>query len=220
MTNLLLKKLLIKPGHTLRLIDAPRNAAAILGAFPADVTVTESAGEGFDAALLFATDAVAMTAAVAKVAERLQADIPFWVIYPKKASGIPSDLDRMDIWQSLEKYGIGPVASASIDEAWTALRLRPLAASKPSGLCNDDIPDSPYAEFIDVGARTITAPPDLAQALCLHPSARAFFDGLSFTNKKEYVLWLLTAKQDKTRQERLAKSVEKLLAGKKNPSEK
>jgi uncharacterized protein YdeI (YjbR/CyaY-like superfamily) len=34
------------------------------------------------------------------------------------------------------------------------------------------------------------------------------------------VVWILSAKQEKTKQERLVKMVEKLIAGKKNPSEK
>jgi uncharacterized protein YdeI (YjbR/CyaY-like superfamily) len=47
-----------------------------------------------------------------------------------------------------------------------------------------------------------------------------FYQQLSYSNKKEYVLWILTAKQEKTRDERLVKLVEKLNVGKKNPSEK
>jgi len=56
----------------------------------------------------------------------------------------------------------------------------------------------------------------------LAPSTAAFnfFQSLSFSNKKEYVVWILSAKQEKTKNERLTKLSEKLLAGKKNPSEK
>jgi uncharacterized protein YdeI (YjbR/CyaY-like superfamily) len=52
------------------------------------------------------------------------------------------------------------------------------------------------------------------------PAAHQFYDSLSYSNRKEYVLWLLTAKQQKTREYRLVKTIEKLLAGKKNPAEK
>jgi uncharacterized protein YdeI (YjbR/CyaY-like superfamily) len=51
-------------------------------------------------------------------------------------------------------------------------------------------------------------------------AAMTFFDSLSFTNKKEYVVWILSAKQEKTKNDRLEKLTEKLLAKKKNPSEK
>jgi uncharacterized protein YdeI (YjbR/CyaY-like superfamily) len=50
--------------------------------------------------------------------------------------------------------------------------------------------------------------------------ATDFFDSLSFTNKKEYVSWISTAKKDQTRTRRVGAAVEKLVAGKKNPSEK
>jgi len=48
----------------------------------------------------------------------------------------------------------------------------------------------------------------------------AFYQGLSYSNKKEYLGWILSAKQEKTRGERLIKTVEKLSEGKKNPAEK
>jgi uncharacterized protein YdeI (YjbR/CyaY-like superfamily) len=48
----------------------------------------------------------------------------------------------------------------------------------------------------------------------------SLYQQLSYSNKKEYLLWILTAKQEKTRDERLVKFIEKLIAGKKNPSEK
>jgi uncharacterized protein YdeI (YjbR/CyaY-like superfamily) len=47
-----------------------------------------------------------------------------------------------------------------------------------------------------------------------------FFEELSFTNKKEYVLWINDAKKEETREKRLVETLEKLKAGKKNPSEK
>jgi uncharacterized protein YdeI (YjbR/CyaY-like superfamily) len=58
------------------------------------------------------------------------------------------------------------------------------------------------------------------QALSASAAAMAFYESLSFSNKKEYVVWILSAKQEKTKTERLEKLVEKLLTGKKNPSEK
>jgi uncharacterized protein YdeI (YjbR/CyaY-like superfamily) len=48
----------------------------------------------------------------------------------------------------------------------------------------------------------------------------SFYEELSYTNKKEYVLWILTAKQEKTRQDRITKMVQKLLEGMKNPTQK
>lgn len=52
------------------------------------------------------------------------------------------------------------------------------------------------------------------------PESVKFYEKLSYSNKKEYVSWVLTAKQEKTKQERITKMIEKLISGKKNPAEK
>jgi len=46
---------------------------------------------------------------------------------------------------------------------------------------------------------------------------KEFFDSLPYSNKKEYVLWITTAKKEKTRQRRLQKSLDLLLAKVKHP---
>ena len=68
--------------------------------------------------------------------------------------------------------------------------------------------------------RVVTPPKDLQKLLGKHAKARAAFDGLSFTNRKEYVVWILDAKKPETRDARLAKTLELLSKGKKNPSDK
>ncbi len=72
---------------------------------------------------------------------------------------------------------------------------------------------------VDRAARVVTAPKDLQKLIAKNAKARAAFDRLSFTNRKEYVVWILDAKRPETRADRLVKSVEKLATGKKNPSE-
>jgi uncharacterized protein YdeI (YjbR/CyaY-like superfamily) len=44
--------------------------------------------------------------------------------------------------------------------------------------------------------------------------ARAAFDGLSYTHRKEYVRWIKQAKRDETRRRRIAKALEMLPQGK------
>jgi len=84
----------------------------------------------------------------------------------------------------------------------------------------DEIRQNEYAMYVDVDNKVITLPPDVKAILEQTPAALSFYQQLSYSNKKEYILWILTAKQEKTRNERLTKMVEKLVAGKKNPSEK
>jgi hypothetical protein len=66
---------------------------------------------------------------------------------------------------------------------------------------------------LDTAPRTVDVPPDLAAALDAEPSARAFFDGLSNSNKKWHVLSVVGAKTDETRRRRIKKSVAMLKEG-------
>jgi hypothetical protein len=66
----------------------------------------------------------------------------------------------------------------------------------------------------DSGPREVAVPADLAEALARDDTARANFDGLSFTHRKEWVRWIEEAKKPETRTTRLARTVESLHAGK------
>ncbi len=65
----------------------------------------------------------------------------------------------------------------------------------------------------DTGPREVTVPDDLAAALAQDETARANFDGLSYTHRKEWVRWIEEAKKAETRATRLARTVESLHAG-------
>ena len=67
---------------------------------------------------------------------------------------------------------------------------------------------------LDSGPREVTVPGDLAAALEHDDTARATFDGLSYTHRKEWVRWIEEAKKAETRATRLAKTMESLRAGK------
>ena len=62
----------------------------------------------------------------------------------------------------------------------------------------------------DDAPREVQVPADLATALDAAPEAAAFFAGLSYTNRRLYVLWIEDAKKPETRAARVAKSVEML----------
>jgi hypothetical protein len=48
-----------------------------------------------------------------------------WITYPKKTSGVDSDLSREEVWAAMEATGWRPVSQIAIDEIWSALRFRP-----------------------------------------------------------------------------------------------
>lgn len=69
----------------------------------------------------------------------------------------------------------------------------------------------------DTEERIVEVPAELQAAFKQNPDAKAFYDGLSYTNRKEYARWVDTAKRQETKDRRLAKTIEMLLAGIKHP---
>jgi hypothetical protein len=64
----------------------------------------------------------------------------------------------------------------------------------------------------DTAPREVTMPDDLAAAM--DDAARAAYDGLSYTHRKEWVRWVEEAKRPETRASRIAKTVTGLRDGK------
>jgi bacteriocin resistance YdeI/OmpD-like protein len=218
--NPLAKKLQIKPGKCWLFYNAPQNYLATLEPLPEGTQAKFTPEGNFDGVQLFATDSIELAAGLKMIAPLLKADTVFWIAYPKKSSGIKSDLEMMGSWDEPRKYGLTTVASVAINDIWTGIRLKPEGQLKVSEFRNEAIKKNEYAAFIDLENRQITLPPDMKQVVEKSTNALAFYHTLSFSNKKEYVVWILSAKQEKTRTERLDKIVDKLSAGKKNPSEK
>jgi hypothetical protein len=187
---------------------------------PEGATVAYEAKDSFDGVQLFVKNSTELAAGLKVVVPVLQPDTILWIIYPKKSSDIETDLEMMSSWDEPAKYGLNGVAAVAVNETWTALRFRPQGQSKMSEGRNDSLRQNEYGAYIDVDKKIITLPEDIKDVLQKSPLALANYEKLSYSNRKEYVLWILTAKQEKTREERLVKMVEKLVAGKKNPSEK
>jgi hypothetical protein len=70
---------------------------------------------------------------------------------------------------------------------------------------------------IDAAPRIVELPEDLAVALAADPEANRIFEGLSFTNRKEYADWVLAAKRRETREQRVAEAPGLLKRGRRTP---
>jgi hypothetical protein len=66
----------------------------------------------------------------------------------------------------------------------------------------------------DTAPREVEVPADLAEALGGDDAARASFDAMSYTHRKEWVRWVTEAKKAETRAARLATTIESLREGK------
>ena len=65
----------------------------------------------------------------------------------------------------------------------------------------------------DTEERTVDVPDDLAAALAGDAEAKAAFDQLAYTYRKEFARWVGEAKRDETRSRRTAQAIEMLREG-------
>lgn len=66
---------------------------------------------------------------------------------------------------------------------------------------------------LDSAPREVEVPEALAAALAADPRAKASFDRMAFTHRKEYARWIADAKQEQTRQRRVVQALEMIRAG-------
>ena len=170
-----------------------------------------------DFALVFAVSKKQLCDILSDVIPALHPEAKLWVAYPKLTSKIASDLSRDSHWDVIDHHGFEGVSQIALDNVWSAVRFKKqgLIVAKIRNFCADN-----PAEGIDYTERTVAIPDEMKALFQKNKTAGIFFDNLSFTNKREYVEWVIGAKKHETKVRRLDAVVEKLITGKKNPSAK
>jgi hypothetical protein len=220
---MLAKKLHLKPGMRFAVANAPEGFADTLGKLPAGVTQEKSLTPDLDVALMFVLNKKQLQDRWPKATASVKADGALWVAYPKKSSGVDSDLTAMGgEWGVSANSPWQPVSLIAVDNRWSATRFRQRPGLEQARASRHDetVCDADGTVCIDRKNRVITAPKDLRRLLGKSAKAAALFEALSFTNQREYVTWILDAKKPETRTARLSKTVEMLAKGRKNPSDK
>ena len=124
----LLKKLQIKAGAKLWLINVPQDVAEGITA-GAEVEPVHM-GEPFDGAIAFCQTPAEVEAFSGQILERLPEDGLLWLAYRKGDAAKEAGLSRDEGWAALERAGFRPVRSVAIDAEWTGLRFRPRSVVK------------------------------------------------------------------------------------------
>ncbi|HYO22384.1 MAG TPA: YdeI/OmpD-associated family protein [Flavisolibacter sp.] len=210
------RKLKIKEGYTLLPINAPNEFGKSLGELPSAVTIYGKA-KNFQQIHWFVKNKAQMEREVGTIFSLLKDDIVCWIYYPKGSSKIQTDLTRDKGWDALLKHkNLYWVNLISFNDTWSAfgVRLKTTADKKKEATPRQQ----PIFDYVDAKARTVRLPGDLEKQLRKAKNEKAFFDTLSFTNKKEYVEWIVTAKREETRAARVKESIERLGKGWKNPA--
>jgi hypothetical protein len=123
----LAKKLRIQQGSHVSLVGAPKGFEGALDPLPPEVLIQREPS-GADVILAFFTSAAALTRDVAALAKHIQSGRTLWLIWPKKSSGVKSDLDESRIQQAGLQTGLVDIKVCAVDETWSGLAF---AARRP-----------------------------------------------------------------------------------------
>lgn len=118
----LLKKLGIKPGCSMIVINEPTAYWEWLAPLPEDVLVNVKKGET-DFIHLFVKERKIFEKEFIKNKKRLKKDGMFWISWPKKASKVASDLDETIIRDFGLVNGLVDVKVCAVDETWSGLKF-------------------------------------------------------------------------------------------------
>jgi hypothetical protein len=124
-------KLGIAPGCRLLLAGAP--AGFDLGPLPAGVAAHRRAGAGrYDVVVVFCPDRAALVRRFAGLAGRLTPRGALWVCWPKRASGVRTDLTEGTVREIGLASGLVDVKVAAIDPTWSGLKFVYRLADRPA----------------------------------------------------------------------------------------
>jgi len=124
----LARKLQLKPGHRLLLLNPPPGYAAALEPLPDGAEVVAEARPGLDFVQLFVRDQAALERDAGAAIAAVKPDGRLWICYPKGGVKAGTDLNRDILWRLVEARGLVGVSLVAVDETWSAMRFRPGAA--------------------------------------------------------------------------------------------
>ncbi len=117
----LAQKLGIRPGHAVTVLGAPTGFA--IDDLPAGVTPRTRLRGVSDVIVTFHTSRADLDARLPKLMAVLRVDGGIWVAWPKKASGVPTDITEDVVREICLPTGLVDVKVCAIDDTWSGLRL-------------------------------------------------------------------------------------------------
>jgi hypothetical protein len=135
----LAKKLGLKDGFRIAFINAPPGFEGTLEGMPTDVNIMPSPRAPMDLIVLFVRSTRELRHAFARHARTLAPAGMLWIGWPKKSSGVATDLDENVVRAVGLDAGLVDVKVCAIDETWSGLKFvirltdRPKLAGKREG---------------------------------------------------------------------------------------
>ncbi len=119
----LAKKLGIKEGCRVSLVNAPDKFQGELGALPAGADLVWNVRRPADLILFFAHSQTDLQANFSKLATSLASRGMLWVAWPKKASGVETNLNENVVRKIGLSAGLVDIKVCAINEIWSGLKF-------------------------------------------------------------------------------------------------
>jgi hypothetical protein len=117
------KKLGIKDGSRLAFVNAPKGFEAYLGALPAGAEIVRRLTKPLDLVVLFVTEERVLARDFAKLSAKLATNGMIWIAWPKKSSGVATDLSFERVQRIGLDAGLVDVKICAIDDTWSGLKF-------------------------------------------------------------------------------------------------
>ena len=118
-----MQKLGIKPGFCIFVAGAPAAYSEIVGQLPAEVTMAARLKAPLDMVHVFATEAAGLAGKLRRYRAAIAPDGMIWVSWPKKASGVSTDLTDVVVRNTALPLGLVDIKVCAIDEVWSGLKF-------------------------------------------------------------------------------------------------
>ena len=216
MANSISQKLRIKENFTLLTLNATSDFKKGLTELPPAVKISTS-GKDYDQVHWFVLNKAQLEKEISKVMKLVRDDIIVWVYYPKGTSKIQTDLTRDKGWDCLlsESDKLTWISLISFDNTWSVFGFRAKTEADKKKEAKPKVRE--IFNWVDPTSKEVKLPDDLTAAFKKNKKEAVLFDSLSFSHKKEYIGWIVTAKREETRNNRIKGTIERLGKGWKNP---
>jgi len=122
MAKTVAEKLRIKADTSLTFFNPPHNNHALLGGIDEDISITD--GDPADIILAYIEDRKQLERNLLALKSGIKKDGALWIAYHKGSSSVDTDINRDSIAEYALKNGLKGVAMISINDNWSALRLK------------------------------------------------------------------------------------------------
>jgi Protein of unknown function (DUF3052) len=117
------KKLGIKAGHRVVILNEPAELRADLEPLPDDVEFADSLDSAADVVMLFFIERAALESAVAEAERLIFPNGAIWIAWPKKASKVPTDITEDVLREIVLPRGLVDNKVCAINNVWSGLRV-------------------------------------------------------------------------------------------------